>query len=268
MIELFPNDYNLIEHLFSDRKQYIPALSVINRTFPGRVFVNKVNDPEIAVVWATSRWMYLEGSPRSEGDKEELIIFIKNVVIPFCNQIKVNWFEIYTDDAGCWDELFMKECSFLEVDKHYESVYTLDSDKFYNYNHTKLTLIDDLTIHYNEFEILPKAYQDFPHVKEEFKTSTCLGVELRKDKNTVTVCRNNGFIYMDEYFIDIDTFDEQQRNKGYATYAASLLIDYLLRNRKFPLWETTHQNTASHKLALKLGFEAKENYPVYAFKIK
>lgn len=72
---------------------------------------------------------------------------------------------------------------------------------------------------------------------------------------------------MNNYFIDVDTFDEGHRKKGYATIAAVELIQKFLSDGMFPLWETTHQNTPSHKLALKLGFEVSENYPVYAFQL-
>ncbi len=69
MIELDLKDYYLVESSFTEKKQYIPALSVIHWNFPGRVFVNQVHEPNIAIVWATGRWMYLEGNTKSEKDK-------------------------------------------------------------------------------------------------------------------------------------------------------------------------------------------------------
>jgi len=267
MIELKLKDYYLVESFFTVKKQYIPALSVIHGNFPGRVFVNQVHEPNFAIVWATSRWMYLEGNINSEKDKLDLRNFIHDVVVPDCKQRNASWFEIYTADIREWDSLFLNEIDNLKAEKHYESVYTLNLEKYTNKKATN-KLSDHIITNLKEFEILPKEYCDLPYVDQKFKTKTCTGVELKNEKVLITVCRNNGFVFRNEYFIDVDTFVEEERGKGCATIAAIRLIDHLLNNRMVPLWETTHQNIPSHKLALKLGFEVKDNYPVYAFKLE
>lgn len=268
MIELNLTDYILAESFFIKKKQYIPALSVVHGNFPGRVFINQVHEPNLAIVWATGRWMYLEGSIKSEKDKIELSTFIRDVVVPDCNQRNVNWFEIYTADVEYWDELFLEGICISKVDKHYESVYTLNLDKFNKIKNTFSPKLDDIEINLLEFLILPEEYHNLPYVEQKFQNKTCPGVELRKGSYLITICRNNGLVYKNEYFIDVDTFIQQQRGKGYATLASVRLIDHLLDKNMLPLWETTHQNAPSHKLALKLGFEVEENYPVYVFLIE
>ena len=64
--------------------------------------------------------------------------------------------------------------------------------------------------------------------------------------------------------IDVITFDKLERGKGYAIAASVGLLDYCLGKALHPLWETTEDNTASRRLAEKLGFVEKETYPVYA----
>lgn len=270
MIELNPKDYALVESLFAMKKQYIPALSVIHENFPGRVFVNRIYEPSIAIVWATGRWMYLEGCMNSEDDKVELSSFIHDVVVPDCKQQNINWFEIYTSDNECWDDLLLNNTYLhrLKADKHYESVYTFNLEKYMKLNNRKTRSLDDITIDLLEFEILPQKLRYLPYVADKFMTKTCIGVELRREDVRIAVCRNNGFVFGNEYFIDVDTFAEEMRGKGYATLAAARLIDHLLDNKMFPLWETTHQNIPSHKLALKLGFEVHDSYPVYAFMLE
>ncbi|MNC55421.1 hypothetical protein D3C76_19710 [compost metagenome] len=81
----------------------------------------------------------------------------------------------------------------------------------------------------------------------------------------MALCKNNGFQSGREYFVDVDTFDIAERGKGYGTLAAAALIRYYLDKRMRPLWETTHENLASRRLALKLGFESVADYPVFAF---
>lgn len=79
------------------------------------------------------------------------------------------------------------------------------------------------------------------------------------------MCRDNGLRVDREYFVDVDTFDPSERQKGYATLAAETLIRHTLENGYSPLWETTEANLASRGLADKLGFDPHEMYPVYAF---
>lgn len=268
MIELKLNDYYLVESFFTEKKQYIPALSVIHGNFPGRVFVNQIHEPNIAIVWATGRWMYLEGNTKSDKDQVELNSFISDVVVPDCKQLNTSWFEIYTADVECWEALFLGELHLLKVEKHYESVYTLNLEKYIENNNVTSSSLDDIKISLCEHEILPRKLHDLSYVDQKFKTKTCPAVELRSGNELITICRNNGFVFLDEYFIDVDTFEEEQRGKGYARLAAIRLIDHLLKKRMIPLWETTHQNVPSHHLALKLGFEVKDSYPVYAFMLE
>ena len=68
--------------------------------------------------------------------------------------------------------------------------------------------------------------------------------------------------------IDIETFQEKERCKGYATAVGKALIDYCLEKRYIPLWETTLDNIPSQKVAKKLGFVENESYPVYAIEFK
>jgi len=266
MIELFSNDYHIAESFFAGKKHYVPALSVIHGNFPGRVFVNEALEPSMAIVWAIGRWMYLGGDIKSGKDKTRLITFVHDVVVPDCRQRGAQWFEIYTADSKCWDEIFLQELNTLQVDKHYESTYALNIDQFHK-TKANISSSENLAVHLSEMNILPEEYHHFPYVDEKFKMQTCPGVEVRLGDEVVAVCRNNGFVYKDEYFMDADTFAERHRGKGYATLAAVRLIDHLINHRMFPLWETTHQNIPSHKLALKLGFEAVESYPVFAFAI-
>lgn len=266
MIELNPKDYAIVKSMFTGKKQYIPALSVIHGDFPGRVFVNRIHEPNLAVVWATSRWMYLEGSVLSDEDKNLLKNYIEQVVVPDCKMRNANWFEVYTADVGLWDELFLTDYFHaLQGDKHYESVYTLNLEKFAEGLRARQTPLDDVTVHLKQYPVLPEEYHPLPYIQQKYKTLTSPGVEISINDKVITVCRNNGFLYQNEYFIDVDTFEEEYRHKGFASLTAFELIDHLLEEGKVPLWETTHQNSPSHYLALKLGFEVHDSYPVYAF---
>jgi hypothetical protein len=50
------------------------------------------------------------------------------------------------------------------------------------------------------------------------------GMTLKKKGNIISQCLNNGFIYNNYYFIDLDTFDKGERNNGYGTFVSYKLI--------------------------------------------
>ena len=62
--------------------------------------------------------------------------------------------------------------------------------------------------------------------------------------------------YVHDNFLEIgiETI-EAYRGKGLAQFVCSALIDYCLQNNLEPVWSCRLENTASCKLARKLGFE-------------
>ena len=67
--------------------------------------------------------------------------------------------------------------------------------------------------------------------------------------------------------VAVGTPAAEDRQKGYATPVATRLIDLTLERKLQPLWETTEDNTASQRLASKLGLVERETYPVYAMRL-
>lgn len=269
LIELTPQEYPAVYDFYNVKKQHIPALSVLLGNYPGRVFADHTEAPTLAVVWATERWMYAAGDISTEINRMKLESFLQKVVVPECRHRQENWFEIYTDDREGWTALFTRGLAGLKVDKHLESVYEFNSERFYQRNNRvaadSLDADAEVTVAYEEFPVLGPQVHGVSARDERFEGRTATGAVLKVRDQVVSICKNNGFTVENRYFIDVDTYAEAERGKGYATLAATSLINHYLAQGMIPLWETTHQNIASHKLALKLGFEPVESYPVFAF---
>lgn len=77
-------------------------------------------------------------------------------------------------------------------------------------------------------------------------------VKLLYDGREVSHC-NAIMVGRGKAEIDIET-DEAFRGKGYATLAATLLIDKLLENNLTPTWSTWPFRVESQHIAQKLGF--------------
>jgi GNAT superfamily N-acetyltransferase len=72
----------------------------------------------------------------------------------------------------------------------------------------------------------------------------------------------SAFLIEDKLEIGIETVEEF-RGKGFAQYTCSALIDYSIENNYEPVWSCRNENTASYKLAQKLGFEPSKEIPFY-----
>jgi GNAT superfamily N-acetyltransferase len=261
--ELEPSDFSKVAPIFRGRKEYQPVFAIIDGEFPGRIFVDNKEEPHVALVWAISRWAYIDGNPSVSSFNEALPKLIRDTIIPCSLQIKRNWFELYTSDSPEWMAAVEKSLEEYKPKKHYETVFTFDRQR-YLASKKPFVLSEGEWIGKKEFPILSPAAREAPFVEEKFLKKTSFGFALIKDGRDISVCRSNGFVFGREFMIDVYTTDKNERGKGHATAVSTALIDFCLENGYIPLWETTQDNIPSRKLAHRLGFVASEFYPVYA----
>ncbi|WP_026675082.1 GNAT family N-acetyltransferase [Alkalihalobacterium bogoriense] len=259
LVELHRERFFQVTSFFEGKIYYIPAMTVLNGEYPGRVFVDNVHRPTTVVVIAINRWVYIEGTIPME--LEGRLLFNMERILAFVGE-DIDRFEVYASNKKEWEKEFLVPHRRYHAKKHYESTYTLDKQEFYQMK-SKLAAKDNLSIHIERFPLLPKKYAVSAY--SHYLQKTKIGARIKKGKNTVTICKNNGFEYENYFFIDVDTFQEEDRGKGYASIAATLVIEYELERGLEPLWETTNHNEASHRLAMKLGFKKEVSYPVYTF---
>ncbi len=72
----------------------------------------------------------------------------------------------------------------------------------------------------------------------------------------------SAFVHDEMLEIGIETMNEY-RGLGYAEMVCSRLIDYCMEKNLTPVWSCRFENTASLKLAQKLGFEISGLFPFY-----
>lgn len=72
----------------------------------------------------------------------------------------------------------------------------------------------------------------------------------------------SAYVYDNQLEIGIETLAEFH-GKGLAPIVCSALIDYCLLHNLEPVWSCRMENTASYKLAQKLGFEPSGYFPFY-----
>ena len=252
--ELSTDRFASVLPLFSSKHE-LPAAAVLRGQFPGTVFADPVEAPTLAVVSVSGRWLYIAGVVSSDT-ASAFARFLQDVCIPINR--RQGWFEIYCSDDPAWDALFTTQ-AILAVQKHYEATYTLNFRKFQALSESVSHAAQGVDITMSHQALHPAANM------AAFPKRTSLAAEIWRQGKLIAVCRDNGLRVGHEHFIDVDTFDPADRQKGLATLAAVSLIRQSLASGDIPLWETAEQNLASRRLAAKLGFEPLERYPVYAF---
>lgn len=259
-MELSKDEHKIVKNYFNFDFQ-TPALAVINGYFPGKVYVDNKENPKGIIVWAISRWAYAYFEPENiEKNRAFFKELMEQEILSIIDGLNEEYFEIYSlnDD---YDRILKEEMQgFYLYDKHHENTFALNEEKFrdFNFKYDKKEVVE------GKFPIIPKTYEEYFKINEMNKEVD--GVILLDKGKMVSQCINNGFENDDKYFIDVDTFDERERNKGYATIVAYELIKNQLDKGKKPFWETREDNIPSICLAEKLGFEKIEKYPVYIYK--
>lgn len=124
------------------------------------------------------------------------------------------------------------------------------------HSEAKVLTVADYT-EYEKFFLKCHPGQNTNWLREYFyeMVRDCMCVGVFADGGLVSCTDAPGMPYMEEDVqeIGINTLHEY-RGRGYASAACSKCIQEILNHHKVPMWSTTIGNTASRKLAEKIGF--------------
>jgi RimJ/RimL family protein N-acetyltransferase len=262
MIELAQGEFRRAAHIFGGHLQYIPALSVIHGEFPGRVFVDDRDSPAAAVVWAFGRWAYIEGRSDNTDFNSSIARLVQDGIMPPSREINLQWFEMYTSLSPEWNAIVESALSQFGCKHHLESTFVCDRNRYRKFR-ASYKFPKEVDIWYADIPVLPDSAADSSYISDDHKTCTAPGFRVLRNDKIIAQCRSNGLSYGSKFMVDVETFDKNERCKGYATAVSVALMDYCIEHDLEPLWEAMKENTASRRLAQKLGFVEDESYPVY-----
>jgi GNAT superfamily N-acetyltransferase len=260
--ELPPSSFPQVEPVFPDRKQYVPVRSVLRGLFPGKVYVDDVESPRIALVWALTRWAYMDGAPERTGFLRALPEFLREVVFPLSRRMGRRWFELYASPSSPWTEAIETHLSDLGPDRHRESTFVLDVDAYAELRREPIPP-PGMELEAREYPVVPETVRSLPFMPPVGATRTSFGYQLVQGEEIIAICRSNGLATGEEFMVEAETLAEAHRGKGRARIVATALLDHAIERGWSPLWETTEDNLPSRRLARSLGFVEAESYPVY-----
>ena len=272
MILLEKSDYYKVrEPLKSVKSNHLFARTIVEQHLDGKIYVDNVETPGTFYIIHPYGMSLLFGKSDNEGFNSNFLDFAFNT-----NKIRnrAEWMQAYPNDWNTkLSDLFGNKMikstdnSNMEVDckveLHTRVNFRFDLKKYQDFKQN---------IDKGNFNIVRTGKEIFKDMQgsvvpmyfwkdEEDFSSRGMGFSLFHEHKLASTAYS-AFIHDNLLEIGIETV-EQFRNKGFAQYSCSALIDYCLENNLEPIWSCRLENTGSYKLAQKIGFEPTIYLPFY-----
>ncbi|WP_438350640.1 GNAT family N-acetyltransferase [Paenibacillus sp. FA6] len=236
------------------------TLSVIEQIQRGRIFVNDMLNPTATFITSSGGFYCLAGQEDDDN--------FNKFVVRYMNQ-KSNHNGFFA--LGLFSEKWNLELNKYSIDtskKIQRSYYRFNQDRF-NEEFTDVALKFDDGFEYIILnEEISNDYREkfYPYYKMVWDTTHhfCefgVGHFLKRNNDLISVC-TSPYIGGNYAEIDIITIEGYKR-QGLATKLGVAFIRECLRRQLTPNWCCDSDNIESNNLAVKLGFEKIDEYPMY-----
>ncbi|MBE1553909.1 GNAT family N-acetyltransferase [Sporosarcina limicola] len=233
------------------------VISGMNR---GVVYVDQIEEPRTAIVYAVGLGYYLLGDPENESFNShlsELIsIQLKQESLNLCGG---TWFlgTLFNEN---WKKALEKVVDGRTYYVDYSIYYELNTVRFHKgLEQPRHVLDEDLSIVKITKELI-NADEDLREELTEYWSSAesfaqfGFGYAVLKNDKVISACYSccvNG----DRHEVYIATFDQNVRNRGLATILGQQYIKECLEREYGVYWTTDQSNEPSKRVADKLGFD-------------
>jgi len=268
IFELSKEQFQCVNSLLPVSEGYIEPKAVIERNNPGWVFVDSMSDPHAALIWSQgNEGFYIFGN-QIDSYAKDLNHFIDIYIKPKLVNRGIKYFQISSVPPATDSEL-QAIFKSRKLNSWEQSVY------LYRKNNMISETIPDVGCLCDINDIIKKyTIKNMDFVEEKILNYwDSIDVFLAKGNgycvlvdNTVASLSLTGWIAENTHEISIETV-EQYRCRGFAKICSAALINKYLEQGCFPYWECETNNTASVKLAEKLGFSKLHFYTCYGFRI-
>jgi RimJ/RimL family protein N-acetyltransferase len=248
------------------------ALAIIEGNNPGWVFADDLNTPRAALVWAQGiKGFYVVGDAHSAVFPKELDVYTDQVIKPRLLDLGIALFEISGDEN--WNPVIENVFEKRNLESSQQWVYTLEptehesATRLQAIGDRRLQRVDrhllvDLSAGDKEF-VFSKLIQFWGSV--DTFLSTGLGYVLVDGEKITSLCFS-GFVAGKIHVVDIET-RAAHRRKGHAEMVGRAFVAECVEKHLQLHWDCMAENTASARLAEKLGFTQSHVYTLYSFSL-
>ena len=260
MIELHPHEFAGLTPLLEGVKQKVLPHAICQGYCPGRVFVDRRENPQLVLVWSALGYYFIAGAPALSHDWVEASRVLTEIFVPASKAGGESSFILVPVGEG-WKERLPQLLPGREVIEIYRRPFTFDLTAF-----QALPAWQDRIPPSCQLQIMDAALTEKLGAPPGWASPGAflehgLGVALLAGEQIASLC-TSVFASQERMEIDIHT-EETYQHRGFAKLTAAAFIEECLRRGKLPNWECFWENEASTALAEKLGFRAEADYPVF-----
>ena len=272
MIKLNPSQYKrVIDSLKEVTINHLFVRSVIEGKVDGTVYADHAEHPEVFYVYHPYGLSLLFG----KSEHEAFYSWLKNHVLNFSgNRFKPEWLQVFPESLNqsfrdlCIGRIrnvsgVSGESRFDLIEEHTRVNFSFNQEKYLRFRrtlspvHYPVLRTDREMYEQMQGTVLPRF---FWKDADQF-VSQGIGFSLMVEEKPASTAFS-AFIHDHQLELGIESA-ERFRGKGFAIYTCVALIDYCLENQFEPVWSCRLGNTASYRLAQKLGFEPTFEIPFY-----
>jgi GNAT superfamily N-acetyltransferase len=245
---------------------------VVNGNNLGCIYVDNIEEPETAFIWAQMEMFYLLGAHNNSAFNkclEPLILEnIKPVAMDIGDDFNLEMYPLENWEQTLHQYLKVnlhkgKRVPFVFKKERFLEVLNNDYQLASGY---KLMRIDNKVLEWDQKKVLQKEILKFWESTDKF-IQLGLGYCVVKDNEVIGSCISV-FVSESEFEIGINTYSTEHRGKGLATAMAREFIEECIKNGITPHWATEEFRRDSVAIAEKLGFVTLPLYSVYYIPFK
>jgi hypothetical protein len=271
MFKLRSNEFDKLKTLLRslDLERHPVINGVVDGNNLGCIYVNNIESPTAALIWAMNEMFYLVGDSEDEQFNLNLESFILNDIKPKALAIGDLDFNLELYPLLKWEKTVTKyfEVSFYQGQR---VPFHFNKESFLKYFHQlpllisdgyELHRIDQRIVNLDKDKTIQNEILKFWASLEKF-FQTGLGYCVLKDNVVIGTCISV-FVSDKEYEIGINTYGTEHRGKGLASIMARAFIGECLESGVNPHWSTEDFRGDSISIAKKMGFKELPKYKVF-----
>jgi hypothetical protein len=260
MIELHPSEFASTLPLLGGIQQKVLPDAICQGYCPGRVFADRRENPHLVLIWSALGYFFIAGEAGLAHDLAEASRVLTDIFVPASQASGESSFILLPAQQG-WKAHLPTLLPGREVIEIYRRPFQFDPVRFQALPAWQARLPPGCQLQIMDAALTEKIGAPPGWFSPEAFLAHGLGVVLLAGEEIACLC-TSVFASHERMEIDIHT-ENKYRRKGFAALAASAFIEACLRRGKQPNWECFWENEASTALAVKLGFQAEPDYPVY-----
>lgn len=275
--ELPENKYYKIKPLIHGRKETnVHLLGVIDGNNRGKIYVNDIEEPETALIWAIGCVFAIIGNNTNGDFNQALLPFLRDCLGPeSIGLVGGTYFYVPVYEEK-WEDTFEKIFDPIKDNKEFRKLkylaYVFSPNKHAESYKSKHCLPEGYSLRKIDREIMERdsGHRLEANILGDFWISVDAFLKIGfgyciLDGNEVIATCFSGYVIDECHDIVICTYDKGNREKGFGTMVAQAYTEYCIANGLTPFWCTTGDNFGSQRVAEKCGFELYKRRNAYLF---